>query len=251
MWARVAGDVLDLATLSTALNSQGSDRTRVVAATAAVLGVTALDVFCGQQLSRTERERSSDGNGLAAQANDSGQVTKTLIINRPPDEVYRFWHDFEKLPTFMSNLESVQTTGEKRSHWKAKGPVGRTFEWDAEITDDQPNKRIAWRTVGESDVDHSGSVRFERATGGRGTLLIVELQYAPPGGALSAKIAKLFGSEPGQQIDHDLRILKQILETGEVMKSDASIHKGMHAAQPAGPAELSSSTAEAGQLVTA
>jgi uncharacterized membrane protein len=67
----------------------------------------------------------------------------------------------------------------------------------------------------------------------------VDLSYRPPAGKLGVAIAKLFGEEPGQQVEADLRRLKQVLETGEVVHSDASIHKGMHAAQPPTPDELS------------
>ncbi|MDQ6760520.1 MAG: cyclase, partial [Acidobacteriota bacterium] len=141
MWGRVAGDVLDLVTLSSGLTSDDSDQTRVLTATAAVVGVTVLDVLCAQKLSSPagtgEKRRATGPSGKIAAKNDSGDVKKTLIINRPPDEVYRFWRDLAKLPTFMSNLESVQVTGERTSHWKAKGPAGRSFEWDAEITEDQ------------------------------------------------------------------------------------------------------------------
>ncbi|MGI9075193.1 MAG: SRPBCC family protein [Bryobacteraceae bacterium] len=144
----------------------------------------------------------------------------------------------------MKHLESVQVTGENRSHWKATGPGGKTVEWDAEIVDDQPNARIVWRSLEGSDIDNSGSVQFERAPGGRGTLVRVELQYSPPGGVISATLAKLFGEEPGQQVDDDLRAFKQVLETGEVAKSDASIHRGMHAAQP--PSREESLAAAAG-----
>jgi hypothetical protein len=63
----------------------------------------------------------------------------------------------------------------------------------------------------------------------------VELSYDPPAGALGASFAKLFGREPSQQISADLRRLKQVLETGEVLHSDASIHRGMHPARPALP----------------
>jgi uncharacterized membrane protein len=244
LWGRVAGDLLDLASLASALGSEDSNRTRVAAATAAVLGVTALDVFCGQQLSR---DSSDETKAKPAAKNSGGQVTKTIIINRPPDEVYRFWRDFEKLPSFMDYLESVQVTGDRRSHWKAKGPAGTTFEWDAETVDDQPNSRISWRSIEGSEIHNWGTVRFERAPGGRGTLLRVELQYAPPGGAISANIAKLFGAEPGQHLEHDLRALRQILETGEVVKSDASIHKGKHPAQPAGKTETRDNSAKQGR----
>jgi uncharacterized membrane protein len=237
LWGRVAGDLLDLSSLGSALGSSRSNRVRVGAATAAVIGVTALDVRCALQLQR------GSTTGGSAKTGDV-RVTKTIIVNRSPEEVYRFWRDLANLPTFMKHLESVQVTGDNRSHWKATGPGGKTVEWDAEIVEDQPNTRIAWRSLEGSDIDNSGSVQFERASGGRGTLVRVELRYTPPGGVVSATLAKLFGEEPGQQVDGDLRAFKQVLETGEVVKSDASIHRGMHVAQP--PSREESLAASAG-----
>jgi uncharacterized membrane protein len=226
LWGRVAGDLVDLAELASAMNSRGSEKTRVVTATAAVLGVTALDVLCARRLS----EKSSS-NGRQ-EASGYSPVAETITVNRSPEEVYNFWHDFERLPTFMRYLESVRVTGDRRSHWRAKGPGGGV-EWDAEITDDTPNEMISWRSLEGSDVDNTGTVRFQSASGGRGTVVRVELRYAPPGGAVGAAIAKLFATDPGHRIHDDLRAFKQIMETGEVVKSDASIHSGMHPAQPA------------------
>jgi uncharacterized membrane protein len=225
LWGRVAGDLLDLSSLGSAMTSSRSNRARIGAATAAVIGVTALDVRCALQLQRSSANGGSSKSGAV-------RVTKTIIINRSPEEVYRFWHNLSNLPTFMKHLESVQVTGENRSHWIATGPSGKAVEWDAEIIDDQPNSRLAWRSLEGSEIQHSGSVEFQRATGGRGTLVRVQLQYTPPGGVVGATLAKLFGEEPGQQIDDDLRALKQVLETGEVAKSDGSIHRGMHPGQP-------------------
>jgi uncharacterized membrane protein len=158
-----------------------------------------------------------------------------ITINRSANEIYAFWRDFENLPRFMSHLESVQETEGQRSHWKAKAPAGMTVEWDAEIIDDTPGERISWRSLEGADVPNAGSVRFKPATGGRGTVVTVEIEYQPPGGALGAAIAKLFGEEPQQQVSDDLRIFKQVMETGEVVRSDATIH-GPHLAQrPAQP----------------
>lgn len=239
LWARVAGDVVDLASLGSAMTADEADRTKVTAATAAVLGVTALDILCAQRLSGNGNGKTQSGAGKTWQQRSGKsdvRLTQTIIINRSPEELYSFWRDFNNLPTFMAHLASVQVTGDKRSHWVANGPGGKKVEWDAEIIDDQPNSHIAWRSLPDSDVDNSGSVRFERAPGGRGTLVKAEIEYAPPGGALGAKIAKLFREEPGQKIEDDLRAFKQLMETGEVAKSDASIHRGMHAAEPSAAA---------------
>jgi uncharacterized membrane protein len=145
--------------------------------------------------------------------------------------VYSFWRNFENFPRFMSHLESVQASGD-RSRWRAKAPFGGTVEWEAEIVVDRPNEEIAWRSLKGALVPNQGSVRFTPAPGGRGTEVRVELQYEPPAGVVGAAIAKFFGEEPKQQIQGDLRRFKQMMEPGEVLHSDASIHRGMHPARP-------------------
>ena len=153
VWSRVVGDVLDLALLGTALRDEGNDRNRTAAATAAVLGITALDVLCAQQLTRTRRQ--------AAGRQTRGIYTKrSITVRRPVEEVYEFWRNFENLPRFMRHLESVTVTGERRSHWVAKAPAGNTVEWDAEMTEDRPNELIAWRSLENADVYNEGTVQF-------------------------------------------------------------------------------------------
>jgi uncharacterized membrane protein len=217
LWARTGGDILDLAYLGSMLVSRKRNRNRLAIATAAVLGVAALDVLSGRRLSR--RRGVLPGTMRRKRVIE---VRKTITVNRQPHEVYAFWHDFENLPRFMSHLESVEITGQGRSHWKARAPAGRTVEWDAIIVDDQPNQRIAWETVAGSGIDHAGSVRFQPAPGDRGTEVRVELRYAPPAGRLGATFAKLFGEEPEQQIRGDLRAFKSVMETGEIARASAS-----------------------------
>ena len=143
-------------------------------------------------------------------------VTKNITVARPPTEVYAFWHDFENLPRFMSHLESVVKTGGGHSHWVAKSLAGRDVEWDAEVVEDRPNERIAWRTIGaDDDVRHAGAVSF-LPVGDEATDVQVDLTYDAPGGKLGAAIAKLFGEEPGQQIADDLQRFKRVVETGNV-----------------------------------
>ncbi len=258
--ARVGGDVMDLALLGAELNADDAQRDRVTKTMVAVAGVTALDVYCSQQLSgqpsgnqqwtgpRTDNRRLSDQQ-LPARDNQSrdGQrkpavrqqqgihVVKAITINRSPEEIYQFWHNFENLPRFMSHLASVQVMDGQRSHWKAKAPAGMTVEWDAEIIDDTPNERISWRSLEGSDVPNAGSVRFKPAAGGRGTVVTVEIQYEPPGGKLGTAIAKLFGEEPEGQVQDDLRAFKQVMEIGEVVRSDATPWGPRIAQRPAQP----------------
>jgi uncharacterized membrane protein len=143
------------------------------------------------------------------------RVDQAVTISRSPEEVYQFWRRLENLPRFMDHLESVTELDEKRSHWVAKGPAGKHVEWDAEIINEIPNELIGWRSLEGAEVDNAGSVQFNRAPGGRGTELRVELRYDPPGGPVGALFARLFGEEPNQQIGDDLRNLKAILEAGE------------------------------------
>lgn len=140
-------------------------------------------------------------------------VTRSVTINRPLEELYRFWRDFSNLPRFLDHLESVRVIDGRRSHWVAKGPAGLQVSWDAEIIEDIPNDHISWRSLEGSQVTSAGSVHFTAHPAGRGTELRVRLQYNPPAGKVGAAVAWLLGEEPSQQIREDLRRLKQIMET--------------------------------------
>lgn len=144
------------------------------------------------------------------------KVEKSVTINKAAKELFQFWSNLENLPRFMKHLQSVQVTGDKNSHWVAKTPLGTTVEWDAEIINKKEDELIAWQSVEGATVPNAGSVRFEQHPGGSGTIVKVALNYAPPGGAVGAAFAKLFGEEPEQQVEEDLRRFKQFMETGEI-----------------------------------
>lgn len=144
-------------------------------------------------------------------------VEKSIVIDKPAEELYAFWREFENLPRFMDHLESVNSVGFNRWHWVAKGPVGTRPEWDAEIYNEKPNELIAWRSL-DGNVTNAGSVHFDPAPGERGTQVRVVLNYNAPGGKVSALLAKVFGHEPGQMIEGDLRRLKEMFERGEIAR---------------------------------
>ena len=150
-------------------------------------------------------------------------VSKSVTINRPRMEVYQFWRKLEHLPVFMQHLESVREDGPTRSHWVVRGPAGSSIEWDAEITREDPGRALEWHTLEGSEVANEGAVQFVDALGDRGTEVYVKLQYDAPAGSAGAAVAKLFGEEPSQQLRDDLRRLKQVLETGEVVRSEGSL----------------------------
>ena len=153
------------------------------------------------------------------------RMEKVVTVNRPPHEVYEFWHNLENLPRFMRHLESVQLTGEKSSHWKARGPGGLTAEWDAEMMDDYPSQQISWHSVGAADLPNKGTVEFKEAPGGRGTEVRVTVDYYPPGGVAGRAAAKLAQAITSQQLEEDLKRLKQVLETGEIATAETAAPK--------------------------
>ena len=147
---------------------------------------------------------------------DSGvrRVERVLTIRRTADDLYDAWRDFERLPLFMHNVVSVTEDG-TLSHWVVKAPGG-TIDWDAELTDETPGRRIAWRTLAGADVTHSGEVSFQAATQGNGTEVRVILEWDPPAGALGAGVAKMLGDDPARQLKEDLWRFKQLMEAGSV-----------------------------------
>lgn len=144
------------------------------------------------------------------------RVEKSVTINASPEQLYTFWRNFENLPRFMHNLESVTVVDAKRSHWVAKGPAGSNVEWDAEIINEVPNELIGWRSTEGSQIDNAGSVHFTPAPANRGTEVKVVLRYDPPAGVVGATVSKLLGEDPAINVQEDLRRLKRLIETGEI-----------------------------------
>jgi uncharacterized membrane protein len=151
-------------------------------------------------------------------------VVKCVTINRSPEELYRYWRDFQNLPRFMKHLEAVENIDSRRSHWTARAPAGQTVEWNAEIINERENEMIAWQSTNDSDVKNAGSVNFQPAPGGRGTEVKVTILYNPPGGVIGAQVAKLFGEEPSIQIEEDLRRFKRLMEAGEIPTTEGQSH---------------------------
>ncbi|MHB1133035.1 MAG: SRPBCC family protein [Chloroflexota bacterium] len=226
---RGRGDVMNLAALNRAVDSARSQPGRLAAAVAALGSVAALNMVVAERSTRR-----ADGGKAVLPAGQAIEVKHSITVNRAPDEVYRFWRDFENLPTFMKHLESVEVTGERRSRWRAKAPVGQTVEWEAEVINDRPNELIAWRSLPGAAVANVGRVRFRPAPGGRGTEVEVLLRYDPPAGKVGQAVAKLLGEEPSQQVPGDLRRFKQVMETGEVVRSEATL-EGKRLQRPAQP----------------
>jgi uncharacterized membrane protein len=144
------------------------------------------------------------------------RVRQLFLVNLPRAEVFAFWRRLEDFPKFMQNVHTVQELDDKRSQWVVEGVGGKRVTWDAEIVEEDPGRVLAWRTVGHPDVRHGGRVEFFEATGGRGTVVAVQMSYESPVGNAAPILLKLFGKDPEERIREDLRRFKQLAETGEI-----------------------------------
>ncbi|MFL9842557.1 SRPBCC family protein [Sphingomonas sp. ST-64] len=156
-------------------------------------------------------------------------VGRTVTINRPRAELFAYWRDFTRLPTFMENVERIEMLDDKRSHWVVKAPGGKTVEWTSVITEERDGEVIAWASEDGADVPNSGRIDFRDAQGDRGTIVTATILYDPPAGIIGKVIAKMFQREPAIQARRDLRRFKQLMETGEIAtgaRSRAQMEEG-------------------------
>lgn len=225
---RIGGDVLDLMTLGVAA-TQAVRPARTWFASAVVLGAGLLDILGSERLA--ERRKAPT---VEYERAPHPVVLRSVTVGRVVGEVYSFWKDFTNFPRFMQHVESVEILADERSRWRATGPGGARAEWTSEIVERRENELIAWRSVDTSELYNAGRVTFRPAPRDEGTIVTVEMEYAPPGGRIGAALLKLFRKEPGQQVIDDLRRFKQVMETGEVVYSDASTMPGLAAAKPHG-----------------
>ncbi len=180
-----------------------------LALTGGALVVRGLSGYCPVNKAIGRDTTAAPANGL--------RITESVTINRPRQVVYGFWRRLENLPRFMKHLRAVRQLGPKRSHWEARlpGDVG-TLDWEAEITAEEPDTRLAWHSLPGSQVENEGEVWFADAPGNRGTELHAIISYRPPAGALGQAAASLFNEVFAQLVKEDLRRVKQLLETGEL-----------------------------------
>lgn len=230
LWGRVVGDVVDVAMLVRSLRSRKANRPKLIATMASVAGILVLDAITAATLTRRRPGRSEERRGAV-------HIRRAITVHRPPEIVYRFWQDFENLPRFMVHLDSVRVAN-GRSHWRAGGSAGARFEWDAEVSEELPNELLVWRSVPGSEVTTSGKISFVPAVRGQGTEVHVELRYGATSRDLGSRLERLFGNDPETQLENDLRRFKQVIETGDIVHSDASIHRGPHPARPPSIEEL-------------
>jgi uncharacterized membrane protein len=237
LWARVAGDAIDLALLSRALSSPRSDRGRVLFTIASILGITVVDATVSMRVTQ-----EPDAYFEAKQARPI-RATAAITINAPASEVYAWWAGFQRLPQFMQDAASVEMTGDGKSRWTFSAPGGVNVAWDIEVSESRPNEQIAWRTGEGAPFSATGRVRFRSAPRDQGTEVIFDAEVQPPGGELGKTVVGAMAQALGAKLGNDLRRLKQLIELGEVVRSDDSVVPGPSPAQPVSqvPADIARS----------
>jgi len=165
-------------------------------------------VYEGLRVSRLDGDEieALPANGRAI------RVERSVVVQRPATELWRFWRRLENLPRFMAHLESVLPLGGNRFHWTLRGPVG-TVSWDAEIVGERAGDLLAWRSLAGSPVANAGEVRF--VPRGDATHVHVALAYQPARGPLGAAIARAFGADPGRQVHDDLDRFRATAESDD------------------------------------
>jgi len=162
---------------------------------------------------------------LAAKRKSSPEssASSTILINCTPQEVYRFWRDFENLPRFMNRLETVTKLDDRRSRWVALGPGGKPIHWDAEIINERENEHISWHSLPDSDIQVDGRVDFRSAPAGRGTLIDVRIEYSPSLGSGNT-LANFLNKGANFIMRQDLRRLEAMMEAGEIPTIEGQSH---------------------------
>ena len=142
------------------------------------------------------------------------RVNESIEVQAPVDEVFAYWSNFENFPKFMQNIEEVRMTGEDTSHWRVKGPLGKSVAFDAKATEKDPNRGIGWNTV-DGEVMTSGEVRFEEVQPDR-TRVEVTMNYSdPPGGKVGEAAAEVL-QNPEREMREDLQNFAKIVVRGEL-----------------------------------
>jgi uncharacterized membrane protein len=133
-------------------------------------------------------------------------IEKSIEVNVPVKTAYNQWTQFEEFPKFMEGVEQVKQLNDKRLHWKAN-IAGKEEEWDAEITEQIPDQRIAWTSKG--GAMNAGLVTFSRLSDAKSKLTL-QMEYVPSGPVEKTGDAMGFVT---RRVEGDLKRFKDFIES--------------------------------------
>lgn len=185
--------------------------------------LTALGIVAGGAL-LYKGAKALTGSGKAGiNKKEIIEIRSTLVIKRPKEELYAYWRNLENLPNFMSHIKEVNEINSKRSHWVAEVPGGLgNIEWEAEITWEQDNQVLAWRSLPDSEIENSGEVRFHDAGNRKSTIMETTITYRPPLGRTGKMAAKLLNPAFKKVVENDLKEFKKLMERERLSRKKAA-----------------------------
>jgi uncharacterized membrane protein len=154
-------------------------------------------------------------------------IRESVTINRPAEDIYRFWRQLDRLPEVMPHLAKVEQLDTKRSRWTAKAFDQLPVTWEAEIINEQPFETIGWQTLPGQAIQTAGSVTFKPADNG-GTEVHVHLQYSAPGGKAASWLASLAGQDPAKFTREGLEALKRRMEVPPTASTSSESTSPVH-----------------------
>ena len=149
-------------------------------------------------------------------------IEQSIEVDVPLSTAYNQWTQFEEFPSFMEGVSEVRQLDERHLHWVAEFG-GRRHEWDAEITEQNPDERVAWRDT--AGTGNAGVVTFHRLDDEH-TRLMVQMDFEAEGAV--EKVGDALGV-PERRVKGDLERFKEMIETrgresggwrGEVQRPD-------------------------------
>lgn len=168
------------------------------------------------QTTENAKPQEMGQGGVDVTPHEREKCRQSITINASPEKVFGFYRDFKNLPLFMKELQDIEVLSPQLSRWRVKLSSGPEVKWDAEIIAEIPNQMISWRSVGESEVSQRGTIWFDRAPAGRGTIIHCAMDFSVPGGMVTEFVTKMMGEDPNTLVNANLKRLKAYVETGEI-----------------------------------
>jgi uncharacterized membrane protein len=152
---------------------------------------------------------------------DKNRIEESVIIQRPVQNVYEFYSDFRKLPSFLGDVMNIELTGPATSRWTVQGPLGIQARWTIEVTEERKNELIRYQTVTSPALKTEWEIHFSPGPE-EGQTEVREVMKAPLG-RLGRAVLAVIGKFPNEEVGANLHRLKQVMETGRVTDTSHAV----------------------------
>lgn len=205
---------------------RGMHRADATGAALAMAGTGLLLLGAARPVAQSMRYPVARHPEEAAQALDRPDVLTerfSVTIVRPRPELFAVWRDMERLGSLLPEIVERIEQHEDHVHWRIR-IAGRSVTGETRITEELPDRLIAWDSVVDGRIPESGRLIFADAPADRGTEVTLVVNWVPPAGRVGAALARTTGLEPGQLTRRALRRFKQVSETGGLVTAEGQPH---------------------------